>query len=337
MTQPLTAVVQGQLPASFPRSEFDGRVDFIQVESDASLKTDVKCADILFGWLVPEEVPAATSRLRWIQLPSAGTNHLHHLPVWSSDITITTSSGVHIVPMTEHIFAMLLALIRHIPTFVREQDRAEWERVPTDEFRELRGTTMGIVGWGRIGAGIAHAAAAFGMRVLGVRGSINRVEAIDLAVSAYADAPFLEPVETGLSIVYPPDQLAEMLGESDVVASVLPLTLKTRRLFDGEAFANMKHGSLFLNIGRGGVVDEPALTRALREGKLRGAGLDVFAEEPLPPDSELWGMPQVIITPHVGGDSYRTRDREAAFFAVNLRRYLSGSPLLNVVEREKGY
>jgi phosphoglycerate dehydrogenase-like enzyme len=160
---------------------------------------------------------------------------------------------------------------------------------------------------------------------------------IQRPVQPYSDPPWLEPEDLPPDIVYPAVQIDEVLSQSDVIVSLLPLTGETRHVIGERQFAAMPRGAIFISLGRGAVVDEEALIRALRTGRLAGAGLDVFESEPLPRSSPLWRMHNVIVSPHVGGNSDRTAERAAHFFAVNLSRYLEGRPLLNVVNRSRGY
>ncbi len=334
-------IAAGALPANFPSASFDGRIRLQIADTDDALRDLVRQADVLYSGTVPDIVPADTPDLRWIQLPSAGADHLRNLPVWNSDITITSSKGIHTVPMSEHVFAMLLALVRQIPALVRAQEQREWlhnSAGRTLTFGELRGRTMAIIGMGKIGDGVAHLAHAFGMRVIGTRHSVTTPQEIPgRAEAAYSDPPWLEAVENAPDMVYPASQLPEVLAQSDVVVVILPLTAQTEGLLGDAEFQAMKRGALFLNIGRGAVIQEDALVRALQSGQLGGAGLDVFTEEPLPEASPLWSMPHVLISPHVGGMSGRTHERAAHFFAVNLVRFLDGEPLLNVVDRKQEY
>jgi D-2-hydroxyacid dehydrogenase (NADP+) len=337
---PLAVITTRPLPQLFPRAAFEGRAVFRTAPSSHELRSAVRDADVLYSWEVPDNVPAETPRLRWIQLPSAGADQIAHLPVWASDIVITASKGIHTVPITEHLFAMLLGLTRHIPYLVRAQDRQEWlSHVQAERlhFGEIRGKTMGIVGWGKIGDGIAHAATALGMRVIGTRHSLHTAREVERLGAAYSNPPWLEPEDLPPNIVYPAAQLHEVLGESDVVVLILPLTPQTERSFGREEFRAMRRGSLLFNLGRGPVVDEEAMIQALRSRWLAGAGLDVFETEPLPRSSPLWGMPNVIVSPHLAGTSRHTAERAAELFAVNLSRYLEGQALLNVVDRDQGY
>lgn len=337
--KPLRVVVSGSLPGSFPAAAFGERVEFVNAHTDDELRNAVLDTDVLFTWRVPEEVPRKTPRLRWIQLASAGADHIQDLPVWKSQITITASQGMHTVPMAEHCMSLLLALTRQVPALVRAQDRHEWIHNQRDvRLGELRGQTLGIIGWGKIGEGVAHLARAFGMRIIGTRWSVMvPAEVPRVGIDGYSDEPWLEPVEAPPDIVYPASQLHDVLSQSDVVLVILPLTPETEGSVGEHEFRAMKRRALFLNIGRGRVVQEEAMIASLRSGHLAGAGLDVFSREPLPRNSPLWSMPNVIISPHLGGVSGATHDRVARFFAVNLTRYLEGQPLLNEVQRDAGY
>lgn len=339
MTDPLRVVTTRRLPDNFPTAAFDGRCKFEIAGTDDELRSAVRQANVLYSWQVPDNVPAETPHLQWIELPSAGTDHLHGSPAWKSDIPIVSSAGIHAVPMTEHFFAMLLALARQIPWLVRQQDRQVWSH-DLDRHHpliEVRGQTLAIVGWGKIGESIAHIAAAFGMRVIGTRYSVSVPREVPVDVQPYSDPPRVEPDDLPPDIVYPAAQLHDVLAQSDMVLSLLPATEETRHTFGAAEFASMKKGALFFNLGRGTVVDEAALNTALSSGRLAGAGLDVFEDEPLPRTSPLWRRSNVIVSPHVGGVSPRTAERAAELFAVNLSRYLEGQPLLNVVKKDRGY
>ena len=336
----LLVVSGGSLASNFPVAEFEARVRFMTARTDEELRQAVREAEVLYTWQIPENVPRESPHLRWIQLPSAGADHIRQLPVWESAVTITASQGVHTVPMAEHFFALLLSLSRQIAPLVRAQSRGEWvhdTRQAQIRLVELRGKTLGIIGWGKIGAGVAHIAHAFGMRVVGTRWSAPVPRELEDQVGEYEDPPWLEPTQKGPDTVYPADRLGEVLSQSDIVLLLLPLTDGTKGSFGQEAFGSMKRGALFFNLGRGAVVDENALIQALQEGSIAGAGLDVFEHEPLPRSSPLWSMPNVIVSPHIGGLGEHTRERGAHLFEVNLRRFLDGQPLLNMVDREGGY
>lgn len=334
---PLRIVVTRPLPPTFPSDAFATRAEFQLARTHDELTGAVRGADILYSWSVPHTVPEESPHLKWIQLPSAGADHLMGTPVWDSDVVICSSAGIHAVPMAEHGMAMLLALARHIPAIVRAQDSDIWNHDLGQHMGELRGRTMGILGWGKIGNSLAHLATAFGMRVVGTRYSVAVSQGVPRTAPAYSDPPWLEPEDLPADIVYPSAQIDEVVSESDVVVSLLPLTQETRHIIGERQFTAMPRGAIFISLGRGAVVDEEALIRALRSGRLAGAGLDVFESEPLPRTSPLWHMHNVIVSPHVGGNSDRTTERAAHLFAVNLSRYLEGHPLLNVVDRRRGY
>jgi phosphoglycerate dehydrogenase-like enzyme len=175
------------------------------------------------------------------------------------------------------------------------------------------------------------------MRVIGTRYSVSVSKGVQRTAPAFSDPPWVEPEDLPADIVFPAVHIDEVVAESDVVVSLLPLTDQSRHVIGEKQFAAMPRGGIFINLGRGAVVDEEALVRALRSGRLAGAGLDVFDSEPLPRNSPLWHMHNVIVSPHVGGNSDRTTERAAHLFAVNLSRFLEGRPLLNVVDRARGY
>ena len=283
------------------------------------------------GWIPrPEQAPD----VRWLQLTSAGADHALRRPlVGESDITVTTASGIHASPIGEYCMAMILTLAYEVPRFLRLQARAEWldprQHVP----RTLRGQTLAIVGYGSIGRELARLAAGFGMRVVAVkRDPSTLVEEAGYMPAGTGDPDGSIPVS-----VHRPDELAAVVAESDFVVSTLPGTPATRHLIDATVLAAMKPTAVLVNIGRGAVIDEAALIDVLREGRIAGAALDVFQQEPLPADSPLWSLPNVIVTPHVSGNSDRYDDMATDVFVENLVRYLEGRPLLNVLDRARGY
>jgi phosphoglycerate dehydrogenase-like enzyme len=277
----------------------------------------------------PERVPA----LRWVQGHFAGVDSVIDHPLITS-VTLTTSSGVHAPAMAEYVLMMMLAFAHHLPRMLEWQRRAEWPRERWALFapRELRGATVGVVGYGSVGREVARLARAFGMRVLATKRDTAHAAEQGWGLPGVGDSE-------GRSVdrLYPPEALGEMLGESDYVVLVVPLTPATRGLIDAEALQRMKRDAVLINVARGGVVDEAALVEALRMGAIRGAALDVFAQEPLPADSPLWTLPNVVLSPHVSGFTLEYDNRAMALFADNLRRYVAGEPLLNVVDVSLGY
>ncbi|GAB4538091.1 MAG: D-2-hydroxyacid dehydrogenase [Anaerolineae bacterium] len=275
--------------------------------------------------------PARAPNLRWVQLHSAGVNHVLDTPLWASDILITTVSGIHAPTMAEYTLMMMLAFAHRLRRMLDYQARGEWPSGRWQKFvpQELRGATLGIVGYGNIGQEIGRLAHAFGMRVLGVR---RRQARNQLKYELPELGGGHEPDQW-----YSPDQLPQMLAVCDYVALTVPYTTATHHLIDEGALRAMKPTAVLINIARGAVVDEAALVRALREGWIAGAALDVFEREPLPEDSPLWTMENVILSPHVAGFSPHYDERATTLFAENLRRYLAGEALINQVEREREY
>jgi len=273
-------------------------------------------AEVMVGWNLPREAIARAPNLRWIHSTAAGVDQLLFPEVLERDILVTTSSGIHAIPLCEHVFAMMLALSRRLHSAIRQQIHRRWDRRGCVG-GELGGGTLGILGLGHIGAELAKRAAAFEMRVIGIKRTPSPV-------------PYVERV-------LPPEGLDEVLAESDAVVIALPLTPQTRGLIGERELRLMKPTAFLINVGRGPIVQEAALLRALREGWIAGAALDVFEREPLPPDSPFYDLENVILTPHVAGTSPRYMDRAIPLFCENLARYLRGETLLNVVDKERGY
>jgi phosphoglycerate dehydrogenase-like enzyme len=267
----------------------------------------------------PPALLARMPNLRWYQQWGAGADWLmHHPEIATRDFIITNASGVHAIQISEHILALLLAFARRLPQACRAQLRGEWQRQEWEQIFELAGKTMVLIGVGAIGARTARLAAALDVRVIGVRR--------DPAVPA-----------PGIEWMIGPDRLADVLPEADFVVLTVPLTHETRHIIGERELRLMKPAAHIVNIGRGGTIDEAALIRALREGWIAGAGLDVFEKEPLPADSPLWGMENVIITAHYAGATPNYHERAFAIFLDNLRRYKTGEPLRNVVDKDLGY
>jgi len=276
----------------------------------------VREAEIVVGWRDGLEriLLSETARVKWIQSWSAGMDHLEVDAYLSRGIELSSANGVHAYPISESVFAMLLAFTRKLHVYIRNQAARKWDHGGLKA--ELHGKTIGIAGVGAIGEEIARIAkAAFGMRVLGVRRS-------------GAPSPVVDEMRRT-------DRLLEMLPDCDYVVAVLPSTPETKHLFDARAFDAMKETAFFVNVGRGSVVDTEALLAALQDGRIAGAGLDVFEEEPLPADHPLWGMDNVIVTPHTSGSTERYTERALDIFLRNLESYLGGRPpAINRLEAE---
>jgi len=285
--------------------------------ADVELDSLLREAEVIYGLRFPQNILERAPRLKWVQTSSAGVDTLVGTELWQSDVILTTTSGIHVIPMREHVLGMMLMSVRHAPIyFVNKQDRVWKQHMPD----QLCGKTLGVVGFGKVGEGIARAAKAFDMRVVATRRHVTKQE-----TSAAVDT------------LYPADKLLEMLGKSDFVVVTVALTKETQKLIGERELRAMKPTAYIINIARGSVIDEAALTKALKEKWIAGAGLDVFEKEPLPQNSELWTLPNVIITPHVAGlmPDYNARAMEV--FCENLRRYLAGQPLMNVIDRIRGY
>ncbi len=267
----------------------------------------------------PQALMPQAPHLRWFQQWGAGADWLlHHPAVAASDLVITTGSGVHAIPISEHILAYLFAFARALPKAIRSQTQYVWQQPEWGHLFELAGKTMVLIGVGAIGERTALMAHALGIRVLGVRHNAD------------VNTP-------GVEAMFAPAALLDLLPQADFVVITVPLTEATRGLIGAAELQAMKASAYLVNIGRGAVIDEVALVRALQAGKLAGAGLDVFASEPLPPDSPLWAMENVIITGHYAGATPIYEQRAMTIFLDNLRRYRAGEPLRNVVDKASGY
>jgi phosphoglycerate dehydrogenase-like enzyme len=287
------------------------------------------------SFTTPLPAPGQVPQLRWVQLYSAGPDQVLTHPLFASEVQFTTTSGIHAVTIAEYVLTMLLAWFHRLPQLLQWQQRAAWpqrsERATLLRGEELRGKTLGVIGYGSIGRELARLASAFGMRVLAMqRGRDHRDTGFVLPGVG-------DPEGTLPARYYSPDALSAMLGECDIVVLAAPLTAQTRGMFDAAAFEAMKPGAFLVNIARGALCDEAALLRALQEQRLAGAALDVFHQEPLPADHPLWRLPNVFISPHSSGLSAHYDERAVAVFTENLRRYLGAEPLLNAVDKAQGY
>jgi phosphoglycerate dehydrogenase-like enzyme len=267
-----------------------------------------------FDWLDPAAMAANCPRLRWVQASSSGIGQfIERSGLGDSDITFTTAAGVHAIPLAEFALTGVLYFVKELPYLARRQSARSWERYTT---RQLAGRRVTVVGLGQVGRKTCELFTALGAEVVGV--------------ARHADAP-------GAATVVAVDAIDEVLPHSDAIVLCCPLTPQTRGLLSARRLRLLPPGAIVVNIARGPVIDEPAMIEALADGHLGGAFLDVAAVEPLPAESPLWDMPNVLISPH----SASTVDAENAtltsLFCDNLRRWLDGAPLRNVYSREKGY
>jgi phosphoglycerate dehydrogenase-like enzyme len=315
-----------------PRLKFTRKV----VKAADEIPPDVwSTIDILYtGHIVPE--PDSAPRLRWIHTAPAGVDFLMTQPLLTSeDIIVTTSSGIHASTIAEHTFAMILALARKIPQMIRYQQKSEW---PADRQNalprvELRGSTLGIVGYGSLGREMARVGQTFEMEILATKRDVMH----PAAINEYTEPGTGDPQGTLVSRLYPPEATRSMVTLCDFVVVTIPLTPETKSFINQDILRGMKSTAYLINVARGGVVDEEALIKALQSGQIAGAALDVFTQEPLPPSSPFWKMENVIISPHVAGNMSHYNEASAEVFMENLDRYLNKRDLLNRVDRKKGY
>ncbi|NPV86447.1 MAG: D-2-hydroxyacid dehydrogenase [Anaerolineae bacterium] len=291
-------------------------------------------AEILYtGRLLPE--PGMVPSLRWIQFHLAGIEFVLNSPIIKMpDLILTTVSGSNAGPLAEYVVMMLLALGHKMPQLVENQRRAEWPSDRWERFMacELRNSTIGLVGYGSIAREVARLLQPFGAKILAAKRDAMHPED-----TGYTPEGLGDPRGDLFHRLYPIEALCSMLKECDFVVNTLPYTPATRNRIGAEELAAMKSGAYLINVGRGGTIDQNALIKALQDGKLAGAALDVFAEEPLPPGNPLWKLPNVLITPHISDSTPSYDARTMQLFAENLRRYLDGKELLNRFDPQRGY
>ncbi len=284
----------------------------------AATPREIAAADATLG-VCSAEVLAQAKQLQWIQWPAAGVERCVQQPLIRERHLLLTNLQRTMGPsMAEHVLGMMLMLSRHLDYFLKEQQQGRWTQDNAPPLADLEGKTVLVVGLGGIGTEVARRAHAFGMRVTATRASGR----------------------TGpdyVSYVGLPDELLKLAKDADFVVNCAPLTPQTTGIFNREFFASLKPGAYFISVGRGRSTVTADLIAALNSGKLAGAGLDVFDPEPLPSDSPLWHLPNLIITPHVSADTPLAEEQRVAVLRENLRRYVAGEPLLSVVDVERGY
>jgi phosphoglycerate dehydrogenase-like enzyme len=294
-------------------------VELSFADTEESLGEALEGSDVILAWKprsgLLQPVWHRAGAVKWIQSASAGVDRLLFPALVDSHVVVTNARGVFDQAIAEYVLTLLLTFAKGMPGVWERQGRAEWEPRDTEG---LAGKRVLVVGVGPIGRAIGVACQGLGMTVRGVATTSRRRDDV-------------------FRVVYGADELLDALSWADYVVDVLPGTPDTRHLFDEKAFGAMRPAARFVNVGRGSTVDEPALVRALQEGRIGAAALDVFEEEPLPKDSPLWSMSNVIVSPHMAGDFAGWREALVELFVENLQRYLTGRPLKNVVDKERGY
>jgi phosphoglycerate dehydrogenase-like enzyme len=323
-----------RLRAASPRIVIKQRAAASRAELMQVLSPEV---EVLFGTFAPDSI-AELPQLRWFQSRSAGMNSVVGTPVWSTpEILVTNSSGVHGPSIAEYTVGMMIALARDFRGLLSFQERSCWPMSPKNHVqqfpgRELRGSTVLIVGYGSIGREIGRQCHALGLRVIAIKRDPTR-----LADSGFALPGTGDPTGSIPERFLGPGELNEALPEAEYVVLASASTAENQDLIGDAQLRRMRSDAFIVNVGRGDLIDETALIAALKERRIAGAALDVFAREPLAADSPLWLLDNVILSPHVSGITPRYDDHMAALFSENLRRYALGEPLLNLVDRALGY
>jgi phosphoglycerate dehydrogenase-like enzyme len=307
-------------PAWFPqrlREAFPG-VEVVHLSSYEGVEEHLRDAEVAIAWSLRPEQFAVARKLRWIHSPAAAVHQLMFPELVSSDVIVTNSREVHAPVVAEHVIALLFALAKQIPQAVRLQQKRIWGK-DTLHPSELGGATLALIGLGSIGREVAKRASSLRTRVIAVRKDPEKGTA------------------DGVERVFPASDLDRVISQADYVVLAAPRTAETERLMDADRIAKLRPNAFLINVSRGALVDETALADALRNRKIAGAALDVFSEEPLPPDSPLWELENLLITPHTAAVTARLWERHYALIHENLRRYLAGEPLLGTVDKQKGY
>ena len=308
------------------------------VNLDPALVEAARDAEIYLGYGVPAALLRAARGLRWVHSGAAGVGGSLTPEMLASAVLFTNSKGIHAPPMADTALGMILHFSRGLDFSVRARARHHWDKdsyyAADHPLREISRSTVGIFGFGGIGREVAKRCTALGARVLAYdRGPEAFGEGRERFREDPGDPSLLQKVEP----LHGPDGFGTLLSESDFLVMTAPETPDTRGVMDAGALARMKEGATLINISRGALVDEEAMLEALRTGVLRGAGLDVFVQEPLPDDHPLWDLPNVLLTPHVSAVTRHFWRRQADLILENFRRYLLGEPLLNLVDKEAGF
>jgi phosphoglycerate dehydrogenase-like enzyme len=276
-------------------------------------------AEVLFVWDFRsheiEELWDELTALRWVHTASAGVDHILFPRLRSSDVVVTNSAGIYSQSIAEYVMAILLFDLKGLSVTLEAQRAHQWSYRETEL---LRGKSMCVIGMGDVGRAIAQAGQSLGLRVSGIRRSASSI--------AVGGLP-----------IHSPSRIKEAVAEADYVVVAAPLTQETTGLVNARVISAMKPSAYLVNVGRGPIIDERALVSALRSGRLRGAALDTFGQEPVPHDSELWSVPGLLVSPHMAGDAAGWQARVLDLFGTNVERYLRGKPLLNLIDKGRGY
>jgi phosphoglycerate dehydrogenase-like enzyme len=306
-----------KLQADFPQ------IAVTHFASYDGVEPHLRDAEVIVTWSLRPERFVIAKRLRWIHSPAAAVHQLMFPELLRSDVMLTNAREVHGPVVAEHVIALIFALAKQIPQAVRLQQKHVWGQEimwnGRPRPRELAGATLGVVGVGSIGREVARRAAALGMRVIATRENPHKGK------------------PDGVEQLYASSEINTLLEQSDYVVLAAPTTADTTGLIDAERLAHMKSDAFLINVGRGPLIDEVALAVALRSKQIAGAALDVFDQEPLPADSPLWDLENVLLTPHTAGLTAKLWERHYALLSENLRRYLAQEPLLALVDKTKGY
>ncbi len=330
-TVPFPETVMQQIRGLTPRIKltFQPAQKTEDIPQDVLRKAEVLYTDILLPDI--EEVPG----LKWIQFHYAGIDFVQGSSLLKNkDLKITSMSGASAIQEGEYILGMLLGLGHHLPELVLNQTRAEWPEDRWQRFSpvEVTGSTIGLVGYGSIAREVARLLQPFHVTILAAKKDVMHPQDDGYIIEGHGD-----PEGNLFHRLYPIEALKSMLKTCDFVVITLPLTPATTGIFGEAEFKAMKPGAFLIHISRGGVVDENALLQALTEKRIAGAAVDVFSQEPLPPDHPLWKAPNLLITPHVSGFSPNYKERAGEMFVENLKRYLHDEPLMNLYHPDRHY
>ena len=290
-------------------------MDVVTAESEDEALEAIVDAEIYFG-RIPRSVFLKANKLRWIQVFGAGVETQLFPELIESDVILTCTSGAFNNVVADHAFALILAIARHIPTHVRNQDKGIWDR--SGVCHQIAGQTVGIIGLGNIGSEIAKRAHVFGMKVL----------AVDMRSMECPD--FVDRL-CGLK------DMDKVLKNADYLVVIVPLTKKTRGMIGAAELSKMKPTANLINVGRGPIVDQAALIDALKNGVIAGVGTDVFENEPIEPESELWNLKNVVMTPHIAGPAPESRAASFEIFLENIKRFLAGEDMISVIDKREGF